>query len=111
MSQTNVAITQLLQVGLTERIAQEAQAHPEVVKQAAQQAAPEILRQQNSTVPKTDDAESSRKIKSRDGGRQRSGADGRRRKHFAAAEQAEPESETSPAADTPWAGNIVNLKV
>ncbi len=111
MSQTNVAITQLVQANLTERIAQEAQAHPEVVKQAAQQAAPEALRQQNSTVPKTDDAEGARKIKlrERERDRQRHGAGRRRGKKNAGETQAEgPDAENTP---TPWAGNIVNIKV
>ncbi len=110
MTQTNVAITQLLQVGMAERMAQEAQAHPEVVRLAAQQAAPEALRQQNAIVPQTEEAEGTRRIRSRGGGGGKGGPGGRRRQ----GKPPDPEGQepgTENAAATPWAGNIVNIKV
>ena len=109
MSQTNVAITQLVQVGLAERMAQEAQAYPEVARQVAQQAAPEALRQQNAMVAKTDETEESRKIKAQDKGGQKPGADARKRKKRG--HHAQPEEAENTSAQTPWAGNIVNIKV
>lgn len=108
MSQTNIAMTQLAQLGFADRMAHEAQGHPEIARQAAQQAAPEILKQQKDSVGETEDAEASRKVKaekdSRRGGRD--GSSGRRRR------KGEPPPEDAPSAPgTPWAGNILNLKV
>lgn len=110
MSQTNIVITQLAQLGYADRIAHEAQGHPEIARQVAQQAAPEILKQQKDAVGETEDAEAARKLTSeKDGKGGQSGRDGssgkRRRK-------GEPPSEETPSApNTPWAGNILNLKI
>ena len=108
MSQTNMVVTQLAQLGFADRIAHEAQGHPEIARQAAQQAAPEILKQQKDSVGETEDTEAARKLKSgkdRQGGRERrGGSSGKRRQ-----ENGTPESPSVP--NTPWAGNILNLKV
>ena len=110
MSQTNIVITQLAQLGLAERVAQEMQSHPEVTRQAAQQAAPEVLKQQNDSVAKNEDAESSRKVRAKkDGGEGRENAQERKRR-----KAARPPAESGVAGESvtaPWAGNIVNLKV
>lgn len=108
MSQTNIPITQLAQLGLAERIVQEAQGHPEVAREAAQQMTPQALKQQKSTVGATEKAESARSLKAQKdgkGGRQGAGQDARRR-------GGEPPPEEDDAgASKPWAGNIVNVKV
>jgi hypothetical protein len=106
MSQTNIVMTQLAQLGLAERTAQEMQGHPEVTRQAAQQAAPEALKQLRESVVKTEDAESSRGIKAgKDGGKGRGGAREQKRRKGA------PSPEENEHSSAPWAGNIVNLKV
>lgn len=107
MSQTNIPITQLAQLGLAERIVQEAQGHPEVTREAAQQLAPQALKRQKDSVGETENTEASRSIKARKdgkGGRQDARRHGRRK-----GEPPPEESETG--ASTPWAGNIVNVKV
>ncbi|CAK7063978.1 MAG: hypothetical protein DELT_01556 [Desulfovibrio sp.] len=107
MSQTNIPITQLAQLGLAERIAQEMQGHPEVVREAARQAAPEALKQQRESIEKTEDTSKSRNIKAdKDGGnRGRSGNDAKEKKKAPFAD------DTESAPETPWAGNILNVKV
>lgn len=112
MSQTNIAITQLAQVGLAERIAQETQGHPEVLRQAAQQSAPQELKHQKDAVGETERSETPRGIKAdkdgkggRDGGK-RGGKRGPGR-----GPDGGPDGDRDGAANTPWAGNILNLKV
>lgn len=108
MSQTNIPITQLAQLGLAERIVQEAQAHPEVNRQAAQQAAPQELKKQRTSVEKTDDSKGSRSVKAEKDGRNPSGGGnaGSGRKNGSS-----PEEEAEGTAIAPWSGNIVNVKV
>ena len=108
MSQINIPVTQLAQLGFADRIAHEAQGHPEVARQAAQQAAPEVLKQQKDTVVETQSSEAARKLKAekdgKGGGQGDTGAKERR--------QGEPPPEEAESApNTPWAGNILNLKV
>lgn len=110
MSQTNIAITQLAQVGLAERIAQETQGHPEVLRQAAQQSAPQELKQQKDAVGEAERPETSRGVKAdKDGkgGKDGGGKRGEKR----GAKRGGPDGERENAANTPWAGNILNLKV
>lgn len=107
MSQNNIAIIQLAQVGLTERVAQEQQSRPEIAQQAAQQAAPELLKKQQSTVGETEKSKSSSTIRPEKDGQNASGhgeTGDRKRK------EEEPDEEPSAAA-SPWAGNILNVKV
>lgn len=107
MSQTNIAITQLAQLGLAERIAQEMQGHPEVTRQAAQHAASEALKQQKESIGKTEDTATSRSIKAdKDGSGGNKGAlqDGRRKGE-------PPPEEGGAQSSAPWSGNIVNVKV
>jgi hypothetical protein len=108
MSQINIPVTQLAQLGFADRMAHQAQEHPEVARQAAQQVAPEALRQQRDSVVATQDSEAARKLKAekdgKGGGRGDSGKKSRRR-------GGSPPEETESAPDTPWAGNILNLKV
>lgn len=106
MSQ-NIAITQLAQLGLAERIVQEAQGHPEVLREAARQATPEALKQQRASVEKTDDTAKSRNVKAeKDGGNKGQSGEGERKK-----KKAPFADDTESTPDTPWAGNILNLKV
>ena len=108
MSQTNIAITQLAQVALTERVAQEMQGHPEVVRQAAEQATPAALKQQRESVEKTEDSEASRSVKAKKRDARSGGhAGGGKERKKNEPDQEEGESATK----APWAGNIVNLKV
>ncbi len=107
MSQTNIAVTQLAQLGFADRIAQEAQGHPEVARQAAQQTAAETLKQQKDSVAKMEEPEAAKALKPEKdgkGGRGNSGKQQRRKGE-------PPPEEAEGAAGTPWAGNIVNLKV
>ncbi len=108
MSPINIPVTQLAQLGFADRIAHEAQAQPELARQAAQQAMPEILRQQKDSVVETQNSEASRKLKAekdgKDGGQGGSGMQNRRQGEA-------PPEEAESAPNTPWAGNIVNLKV
>ncbi len=108
MSQTNIVVTQLAQLGFAERIAHEAQGHSEIARQAAQQAAPEILKQQKDSVGEPEEAEAARKVKPGKGGQGggRGGTTHKRRR------KGQPPPEESPSEpNTPWAGNILNLKV
>ena len=107
MSQTNIAITQLAQLGFADRIAQETQGHPEIARHTAEHAAIQELKRQKDTIAKTEDSEASRTIKARkEGGG--SGKDARREKQ----RKSSPETpEEEPGTPSPWAGNIVNLKV
>ena len=108
MSQTNIAITQLAQVGLAERIAQEAQGHPEVTRQAAQQAAPETLKRQEASVAPSEKPKDTSGIKAeKDGRNSRQDASGEKKKQRNTEEQ-EPERT---ASASPWSGNILNVKV
>jgi hypothetical protein len=108
MSQINIPVTQLAQLGFADRIAHEAQGHPEVARQVLQQAMPEVLKQQKDSIVATQDSEAARKLKAekdgRDGKQGDSGAKGQR--------QGEPPPEEAESVpNTPWAGNILNLKV
>ena len=107
MSQTNIAITQLAQLGFAERIAQEAQGHPEIARQAAQQIAPEALKQQKDTVGETENTQKSRSVKAEKDGKGNGGNAGQERRR----KGEPPPSEDEAAANSPWAGNIVNMKV
>lgn len=105
MSQ-NIAVTQLAQLGLAERIAQEMQGHPEVVREAARQATPDALKQQRASVEKTEDTARSRNVKAeKDGGNKGQGGGERKKKKAPFAD----DTESTP--DTPWAGNLLNIKV
>lgn len=109
MSQTNIVVTQLAQLGFADRIAHEAQGHPEIARQAAQEAATEALKQQKESVAGTEETGKSRKLKSEKdgegGGKDASGQQKRQR-------QGEPPpEEPENSATSPWAGNILNLKV
>ena len=100
----------LAQVGQAERIAQELHAQPEVQRQAAQQAAPEILRRENAQVPVSEKGDASGKVRARGDREPRErGEQGERRQGGPAKEEEEPTP--SPDATPPWAGNIVNIKV
>lgn len=106
MSQTNIAITQLAQVGYAERIALETQAQPEVARQAALQAAPEELKKLRDAVAETEEFDGARTIrgeKNRQGGQGGGYAGGRR--------HAGSEQEEEAAQNTFLAGNILNLRV
>lgn len=108
MSQTNIAVIQLAQLGFADRIAQEAQGQPEIARLTAEHAAAEALKKQKDTVAETEQSGASRMVKAKkDGG----GADSRRRER----RQREPDSEQREWEDdsspSPWAGNIVNMKV
>lgn len=108
MSQNNIVVTQLAQLGFADRIVQETQGNAEAARQAAQQAAPEALKQQKEAVAGTEDTEKSRKLKSeKDGGGGKSDFPGNRRHGKGGAPPEEQES----APENPWAGNILNLKV
>ena len=109
MSQTNnIAVTQLAQLGLAERIAQETQGHPESTRHAGEQAALLALKQQKDSVGATQDSESSRGVKTKkEGGEPRGGTRDRKRRHK---DDSSPE-EDEDNASSPWAGNIVNFKV
>lgn len=106
MSQTNIAITQLAQLGLTERIAQEMQGHPEILRESARQATPEALKQQRESVAKADNAEKSRKAQVGD-----EGGGGRSGHHPGEKRKAPFRDDAERAPETPWAGNILNIKV
>ena len=114
MSQHNIAITQLVQVGMAEKVAQETQGHPEVQRQAAQQLTPEMLRQQNAAVPTAEESEGARKAGARQvGERQGGGRGGARRRARQRAKQAEAAAAPEEAAPVPsgWTGNIVDINV
>ena len=105
----NIAMTQLAQVGLAEKVAQELQSHPEVVGQAARQTTPEVLRIQQAAVPGTEDSKKSSGLKTSD----RQPKD-QRRHHKKQQRNARPaDSETPDSASIPgaWAGYILNVKV
>ncbi len=107
MSQINIPVTQLAQLGFADRIAYEAQEHPEHARQAAQQAMPEVLRQQKDSVVESQNSEAMRKLKAekdgKGGGQGESGKQNQR--------QGGPPEDAESSPNTPWAGNIVNLKV
>lgn len=107
MSQTNIPITQLAQLGFAERIAHETQGHPEIARQMAEHASVQELKRQKESIAKTEDSEAARTIKAdKDGGG--AGRDAGREK----SRKNSPETpEEEPATPSPWAGNIVNLKV
>lgn len=107
MSQTNIVVTQLAQLGFADRIAQETQGNLEAARQAAQQAAPEALKKQKDSVEKPEDAESARAVKAEKDGKGGQG-DSERKRHR---KGESPPEETDSPAGSPWAGNIVNLKV
>lgn len=107
-AQFNIAIQQLAQIGHAEKIAQELQSHPEIQGQTTELLAKEALKQQSESVEKPEDSEKSRSISSREKKRRE------RRQHHADAQKkaAEAEQEEEPGtADSPWSGNILNLKV
>ncbi len=99
----------LAQMGQAERLAQELQAHPEVQRQAAQQAAPEILRKENAQVQAPEKGDGSAKVRDREArGRQgQAGHDKRQAKGSGQEDEPDPGRDDAP----PWAGNIVNIKV
>ncbi|MCC8193908.1 MAG: hypothetical protein LIP28_04610 [Deltaproteobacteria bacterium] len=107
MSQINIPVTQLAQLGYADRIAHEAQGQPEIARQTAQQAAPEALKQQKDAIAEPEKTAKNRALKSeKDGhGGGASGDTPRRRG------EPPPEEQPDSSPDTPWAGNIVNLKV
>lgn len=107
MSQTNIPITQLAQLGFAERIAQETQGHPEIVRQMAEHASVQELKRQKDTIAEAERSKGSRAVKDKkDGDASRKDAKGERQRKDS------PETpEEEPAAASPWAGNIVNLKV
>lgn len=108
MGQTNIVITQLAQLGFADRIAQEAQGNAEAARQAAQQAAPEALKKRKDSIEKTEDAESSRAIKAEKDGKGGQGGATRKQRRKGTPP---PGEDACSAADSPWSGNIVNLKV
>ncbi len=107
MSQINIPVTQLAQLGFADRIA-EAQEHPELARQATQQAMPEVLKQQKDSVVETQNSEATRKLKAekdgKDGGQ---GGAGKQNQRQGGTQPEEAES----VPNTPWAGNILNVKV
>lgn len=108
MSQTNIAITQLAQLGFADKVAQETQGNSEAMRQTAQQVAADILKQQKDSIEETQPSEKGRKLKSEKDGQEGGGGardKGQRRKGEPPPEEAES------APGTPWAGNILNLKV
>lgn len=106
--QHNIAITQLVQVGLTEKTAQDLLAHPEMQSQAAAQMTPETLRKQGATVGSTDPSDKSRAISMQDK-KNRDRRKGRQKEKEECRDA--PEDETPSPPDSVWAGNILNLKV
>lgn len=109
MSQNHIAITQLAQLGFADKIAQESQGNAEAVRQAAQQAAPEALKQQKNSVPETNASEKGRKLKSEKDGRE-SGGSGFRNTGQRRENRPSPGGEEG-ANGSPWSGNILDLKV
>ena len=106
-AQYNIAIQQLAQIGHAEKIAQELQAHPEVQSQAARQLAQETLKHQSVTIEKSDDAKKTRTVSSHEKKRRE------RQQHATAKNKitAEDEEEPASSSSSPWAGNILNLKI
>ena len=110
VAQHNIAITQLAQVGLAEKVAQELQSHPEILRQAAQQTTPELLRLQQSAVPTTENSKKNSAIKTSD--RQRKEQRRNSKKNYK--QEAQPEvDETQNLVAVPgaWTGYILNVKV
>jgi len=107
MSQINIPSTQLAQLGFADRIAYENHGQTEIARQTAQLITPEVLKQQKDTVSGTEKSEKNRALKPEENGRggQSAFGDSRRQQRDSPAEEAE---ESSPS---PWAGNILNVKV
>ncbi|MBG3876513.1 hypothetical protein FVW20_05595 [Desulfovibrio oxamicus] len=98
----------IAQMGHAERVVHEAQAHPEMVQAAAQQAAAQALQHDRSQVQKTEESGKSEVVSERERNRQR------RRALLMARRKArveEEQDETPDSDDDPWSGNILNIKV
>lgn len=100
----------IAQLGHAERVAHEAQAHPEMAQAAAQHAAAQALRHDRSQVQKSEESNRSELVDERERNRQRRRALllARRRNR---APQAEEDIETADADSDPWSGNILDIKV
>ena len=110
VTQSNIAITQLVQVGLAEKVAQELQSHTEVLRQAAQQTTPELLRLQENAVPTTEDSKKNSAVKTSDR-QQRDRRRNPKRQQRAAAPAEDGETQDAPVSPGAWSGYIVNVKV
>lgn len=99
---------QLAQLGLTERLAHDAQTQPELARSATQQAAQEALRHERKHIQKSEDAEHSSGVDA-----QQEDASGRGQdRQFKKRRPQPPEAPTEGDDDNnPWTGNILNIKV
>lgn len=99
----------IAQLGHAERVAHEAQAHPEMAQAAAQQAAAQALVHDRSQVQKTGESGKSEVVDERERNRQQRRALLLARRKARAAQ--DEDDEPADSDDDPWSGNILNIKV
>ena len=99
----------LAHLGHTERLAHDAQTQPELARSTAQEVAKEALLHDREQVQKTDNAEHSPGVQTRqEQGRSR----GRQRRPPPRRKPPPPEDDDTPETpQDPWTGNFVNIKV
>ena len=112
MSVLNTLPAPVIQMGLVEKIVDTAQNQPHVQQLVAQEAALQALKAQGERIAGTEVLANSRKVRDREEGQGRQGRDpGRQRADDDASEDEAAQADTSPAQPSPWAGNIVNIKI
>ena len=92
-------------MGHVERLAHEAQVHPELQKAAAQQAAAEALREAKKQIQKTDKSEGGKINPDAEKKREEPGGEGHPKKEA----KGEEHEETHKGA--PWSGNLLDVKI
>lgn len=99
----------LAQLGHTERLAHDAQTQPELARSTAQEVAKDALLHDREQVQKTDNAEHSPGVQTR---QEQDRSRGRQRRPPPRRKPPPPEDDDTPdTPQDPWTGNFVNIKV
>lgn len=104
MSESNLPLN-IAPMGHVERLAHEAQSHPELQKAAAQQAAAESLREAKKQIQKTEKGEGGKINPDAEKKKEEPDGEGHPRK------EAKGEEHEEPHKGNPWSGNLLDVKI
>lgn len=110
MSGDNTLNLPVVQMGHVEKLVEVAQNQPHVQQLVAQQTIAKELRKKDSQVPATEKSEENRRVRDRDDD-DRPDKQGKKKQGGSPNEDGSCPDDEASASESPWVGNIVNVKI
>ena len=110
MSGDNTLNLPVVQMGHVEKLVEVAQNQPHVQQLVAQQTIAKELKQKETQVPATEKGEKNRRVRDRDDD-DRPGRQGKKKQGNPPDADANSPDDEAAACESPWVGNIVNVKI